>query len=196
MPRKFLLKTVLWGFAACKCWCLEPEIAQTVEAKANRMARESFRAGNDKRAAVGAATNAKLSCFLWLWVGWGQHPGGQGQAVWLRSVPAPPVGLGKDSGCSSHVKGGRNQGRDPLHDAQRHPDSTPSISPNTAWLPPQQPLLFWMFFPGPPAPCLCEGKEGGESQNRGRPIFRLAISHSLEGWVPIRWCCRATLACV
>lgn len=96
------------------------------------------------------------AALLWLWVSWGQHPRGQGQALWLRSVPKPPWGLGAQ-GCGSSDKGGGNhsipeaggQAGTPRRDARRHPHSAlshSSNSKNTTRLHPPRLLLFWIFF--------------------------------------------------
>lgn len=173
----------------------------------NGMAGESFREGNNRGAAAGAATRVKLSCFAVAVgrLGTASRRAGTGSVAPFcpctsseaggARIAAPVLKVGETAlSQKREVK----QGPPPmmLSTTPITPHPAPPSPKNTSRLLPLRLLLFWVFYPGPPALCLCGGTEGGESQNRRQPIFRLTISHSLEGWVPIRWCHEATLACL
>lgn len=113
------------------------------------------------------------------------------------SVPTPPVGLGAwvahpvlevlEITFPRSRRAGRDQS---LCCAWHHPAASlswPSVSSSTSRLT-LQGCCSCGCFSLDCQPCAFDGgMEGGESQSRGQPIFRLTISHSLEGWVPIRW---------
>lgn len=105
----------------------------------------------------------------------------------------PRTGLTADSGCSSSAK---HCGKRSFQEA-RGQVGTHALcpAPPSPKIPPCSLRCFSGCFSLDRQPC-APGTEGGESQSRGQPIFRLTISHSLACWVPMRWCRRAMLACL
>lgn len=179
MSMKFLLKTVLWGFAACKCWILETKVAWIVEEKAFtgwRGVWREFLSRKQWRSCCGIChkSQAQLLCFS------SESAGDtivEGRDSVCGSVPTPPERL--RAGLASAVlqvleiplsqKQEGRQGPDPLccawhHLVVPHPDPPSPVAPPGSLL---RLLLFWMFFPGLAALCLW-----GEVGGRGEPKQR------------------------
>lgn len=87
MSMKFLLKTVLWGFAACKCWFLETKVAWIVEEKGLHRVKGCLKRVSEqetmKELLWDLPQEPSSAALLQQWVSWGHHRGRQGQCVWL-----------------------------------------------------------------------------------------------------------------
>lgn len=131
------------------------------------------------------------AALLQQWVGWGHHPGGHGQPVWLCPHTS---GVARGSDCISRAKGAwksllprsRRAGRDQtpravLSITLTASPSRPSLSRSTSRLTLLRLLLFWMFFPGRPPLCLWGGHGGREGRAKTEDSLFL-------GWLsPTPW---------